>query len=350
MEILLIIVGILTLGYTFTNGFQDGSSVTATAIISRSMDPAKTVILVTACEFFGAIFGGSAVANTIQSITCYPLITSSHPAAGIHESILPVVAIGLTAAISWNYLTRYFKLPSSSTHALVGGILGSVAAATGSFKYIVWGDINMLYNATGVWRVLAALFISPPIGMIAGWTLFKLSMLFLRNATTKINKLIVAGQYITLPILSFAHGANDTQKSMGVAALCLFAAGQSTTIDIPLWLRIATGLAMVTGIIGLAPGIVKRVGAGIFPLKPIHALATQGAAAAVILTGSLTGGPVATSQVIASSVIGVGTAQRGRAVHWLVAADMLIAWVLTIPCSALLAAAITVIARQLGTI
>jgi PiT family inorganic phosphate transporter len=137
--------------------------------------------------------------------------------------------------------------------------------------------------------------------------------------------------------LAFGHGANDTQKAMGVILLCLKAAGMQTGDQIPLWVRLATGIVMAIGIIALARGIVKRVGSDIFKIQPVHALASQIASASVILVGSATGGPVAASQVIASTVIGVGSAQRKKGVHWLVARDMLIAWFLTIPGSGLLA-------------
>jgi PiT family inorganic phosphate transporter len=323
----LIAVICLSLVFTFTNGFQDGSSVTATAIASRSLSPALTVALVASAEFLGAVFGGSAVANSIQSITDWPPTTS----------LLPVLASGLAAAIAWNFLTRLIRFPSSSTHALVGGIVGAIVTESGSFKYIVWGSPDSLVHTSGLWKVLISLFVSPIIGFCAGYLILVIIMIILLHSSTKVNQTIKSVQCITVGTLAFGHGANDTQKAMGIILLSLNAAGMTTGNTIPLWVRLSTGLAMAIGIVSLAHGIVKRVGSGIFRIQPVHALASQFASASVLLVGSTTGGPVAASQVIASTVIGVGAAQRKKGVHWLVARDMLVAWLLTIPGAGILA-------------
>jgi PiT family inorganic phosphate transporter len=317
----------LSLIFTFTNGFQDGSSVTATAIASRSLTPAQTITLVASAEFLGALLGGSAVANSIQSITNFPA----------EVSLLPVLASGLLAAITWNFLTRFVRFPSSSTHALVGGIVGAIVAQTGNDKYIVWGSPHSFIHPSGLWKVLISLFLSPLIGFLAGYLCLILLFVALLRASTKINKTLKSVQCLSVGSLAFGHGANDTQKAMGVMLLCLKAAGIQTGNEIPLWVRLSTGAVMAIGIIALARGIVKRVGSDIFKIQPVHALASQIASASVLLVGSATGGPVAASQVIASTVIGVGSAQRKKGVHWLVARDMLIAWFLTIPGSGLLA-------------
>lgn len=317
----------LSLVFTFTNGFQDGSSVTATAIASRSLTPAQTIALVASAEFLGALVGGSAVSNTIQAITSFPL----------EPNLLPVLASGLLAAIGWNFLTRFARFPSSSTHALIGGIVGALITQTGNDKYIVWGSPDNLLHASGLWKVLISLFLSPIIGFLAGNLILIFLFILLLRASTRVNKLLKSIQWLTIGCLAFAHGANDTQKVMGVIVLCLRAGGIHTGSEIPLWVRLSTGIVMALGIVSLAHGIVKRIGSGIFRMQPVHALASQLASASVLLVGSATGGPVAASQVIASSVIGVGAAQRKKGVHWLVAKDMLIAWFLTIPGSALLA-------------
>ncbi len=325
---LLIVVIVLGLIFTFTNGFQDGSSVTATAIGCRAMTPVQAVCLVATFEFLGALLGGSAVANTIGSVTSWP----------DNANLLPVLIAGLSAAITWNFVTKRLGLPSSSTHALIGGILGSViAGGGGSFKYIVWGDFGAVMHATGVIKVVLSLFVSPVVGFVVGALLLKLIYLVLIRATNKVNGPLKRLQWFTIPVLAFAHGANDTQKSMGVIALALSASGLFHENGIPLWVRLLTGSAMALGIICLAPSIVKRVGSGIYHLRVVHGFTAQLGSAAIVLYGSLTGGPVSASQVISSCVMGIGYAERRKGVHWLVARDMLTAWFLTIPCAGLLA-------------
>jgi len=327
-EVLLIVVVALALVYTYTNGFQDGSSVTATAISSRAMAPWQAIFWVASAEFLGACFGGSAVANAIQSITSYPE----------NGSMLLVLASGLSAAIGWNFLTRALGLPSSSTHALVGGVLGSVIAEGNGMRYVVMGTPDSLLHPTGFWKVLISLFVSPLLGFLGGYLLFIFMLFLLRNASTRIGKWLNASQILTVTLLAFGHGANDTQKAMGVIVLALNATRSEPLTDIPSYVRIMTGAAMVFGIISLSPAIVRRVGGGIFKIQSLHALVAQMSAAAIVAYGSATGGPVSASQIISSSVVGAGAAQRKKGVHWKVVTDMLLAWTFTIPGAALFAA------------
>lgn len=327
---LTVLVFFLSIIFTYTNGFQDGSSVAAGAIASRALSRLQAILLVAACEFLGALFGGSAVSHTIQSITNWP-----HT-----PSLLPVLASGLFAAILWNYITKLCRFPSSSTHALVGGIVGAVYAGSGGWQHIVWGDPDHVLHSTGIWKVVFSLFLSPLVGFAAGYVCLQVTVLLLSRASTRANNGLKKMQVFTTAVLAFAHGANDTQKAMGILVLTLNAGGYMIGDDIPFWVRLLTGTAMAVGIASLAPGIVKRVGLGIYRLRPLHGFVTEFSSAAVVLIGSITGGPVSASQVIASAVMGIGTAQRKKGVHWLVARDMLIAWFLTIPCSALLAFAL----------
>jgi PiT family inorganic phosphate transporter len=326
-EVILVVVILLALTFTYTNGFQDGSSVAASAIGCRALSPVQAIALVCAFEFLGALFGGSLVANAIQSVTNFPT----------GPGLVPILAAGLLAAVSWNYVTRVLKFPSSSTHALVGGILGAVFAATGDFRYIRWGSLADIVHATGVCKVLLALFLSPVMGFAAGFILLCAGNFCLQRASTRVNKPLKNAQWISVAILAFGHGANDTQKAMGVIVLALQSLGYVSDDVIPLWARCATGTAMALGVASLVPGIVRRVGSGIYRMRPIHGLATQISSAGILLTASLTGGPASATQVISSSVMGVGTADRIKGVHWLVAKDMLLAWFLTIPCSAMVA-------------
>ncbi|HEY9785624.1 MAG TPA: inorganic phosphate transporter [Candidatus Obscuribacterales bacterium] len=321
------LVVLLAALFTYSNGFQDGSSVAASAIGCRALSPLQAVALVSVSEFMGAVFGGSAVADTVHSITSWP----SRP------DLLPVIACALASAIVWNFVTKKLGLPSSSTHALVGGILGSVLVAGGGEKYIVWGTANNFIHPTGMCKVVISLFLSPIVGFVAGYVTFLMIMLVLMRASFRVNVLLKGAQWLTLATLAFGHGANDTQKAMGVIMLALSAVGVSEG-SIPLWVRLLSGLAMVSGIVSIAPRIVKRVGTGIYRMRPVHGFVTQLSSASVVFFNSLAGGPVSASQVIASSVMGVGTAERKKGVNWLVAQEMLITWLLTIPGAAMLSA------------
>jgi len=325
---ILIAVILLSAVFSYSNGFQDGSTVSASVIGSRALTPKQAVLLVSIFEFAGALLGGSAVASTVKSIAHFP----------DNPDVLVWLACAMTAAISWNYLTKQLGFPSSSTHALVGGLLGAVIAAGGGTKLIIWGEYRHLVDATGLAKVIVSLFLSPVVGFIAGYLTFKLTMLLLLKASTRVNKWLKLAQIPALSLVAFGHGANDTQKVMGVALLSLNSFGMQVT-TVPLWVRILTASAMILGIASLAPRIVRKVGTDIFRLRPVHGFVTQAAAAAVLVYASTTGGPVSASQVITSSVMGVGTAERKKGVHWLVAREMLIAWFITIPGAALGSAA-----------
>ncbi len=323
---LLAMVVVLSLVFTFTNGLQDGSSVTAGLIVCRVLSPLKAVLLVSSCELAGAIFGGSAVANAVRSVTD----------VSETKSLLPVLSAGLLAAIAWNYLTKVLKMPSSSTHALFGGLLGSLLAYPGGPANIIWGRVSLL-DASGFGRLLVSLFVSPLLGFVAGFLMLNLMNLLLIKASAKVNNWLKWGQMLTVSLLAFGHGANDPQKTMGIILLALHSSGIYLGHEIPFWVRISTGIAIALGVMALAPGIVKRVGSGIYKLKVLHGFVTESASGFIIVISSLTGCPVSTSQVISSTVMGVGTGERFKDVRWLVARDILMSWFLTIPCAGLCA-------------
>lgn len=321
LEINLVLVILLALYFVYTDGFQVGSSVPATAIGCRALNPLQAVALAATFELAGALFGGSAVADTVASITSWPA----------RADLLPVLVAGLAAASLWNHLMRWLKQPSSSTHALFGGVLGAVFAGAAGPEYIVWGNVNSIVDCTGVCKVVLSLLLSPFLGIAMGWFSLKLVTVLLMQASSRIVPTIKALQWVTVASLAFCHGANDSQKAMGVIVLALSAAGSSGADTIPFWVRVATGTAIALGVASMTPGIVKRVGTEIFRLRPLHGIMTQTAAASIILTASQAGGPVSTTQVIAGSVIGVGSAARLKGVHWLAAREMILGWFLTIP-------------------
>lgn len=314
--------------FAYTNGFQDGSSVAASPIACRSMTRITAVAITALFEFSGALFGGSKVASSISQITNYPR----------NDTFLVVLVCALTGAITWNFVTRILRVPSSSTHALVGGLIGAIFASTGNFQYVVFGDFGYLIHPTGVCKVLAALFVSPLLGFVAGFLTLRFVNFVCARATSHLNTTLKRMQFLILPVMAFGHGANDSQKVMGVVVMALSTQSFGRMLDpqigdggIPLWIRLTVGVFMTMGVVAMAQGIVKRVGAGIYKMRPVHGFVTEFASSVVVMTGSLTGGPVSASQVIASTVMGVGYAQRRKGVHWLVAKDMLVAWFLTIP-------------------
>lgn len=315
----------LALLFAFTNGVQDGSSVTAGVISCRALSPVRAVLLVAVCELLGALFGGSAVANMVGSVTTIP------PSA----DLLLVLAATLTAATLWNYATKVLRFPSSSTHALFGALLGAAIAAGG--PEAVSGGSYSLFHPTGMAKAVISLIGSPLLGFMAGYTMLGLTNLLLIRATSRVNRALQLLQIIALCVLAFGHGSNDPQKAMGIIILVLESAKLSTGADIPLWVRSCAGIAIALGVIATAPGIVRRVGK-IYKLRMVHGFALETAAGAILLTSSLSGFPVSTSQIVSSTVMGIGSNERIKDVHWLVARDILISWFLTIPLTSLVAA------------
>lgn len=323
---LLAIVIILSLIFTYTNGVQDGSAVTSGLIVCRVLNPVRAVLLVAFCEFLGAVFGGSAVVNTVRAI--------AH--VNENEHTLPTLSAGLAAAIAWNYLCKKLKLPSSSTHALFGGLLGAFLASPGGFDNIAWGQFDLTHS-TGFARIVLCLFTSPVLGFFAGYVLVNLLTLLLIKATTAINRWLKLGQTVTVGLLAFGHGANDPQKTMGIVLMALHSCGFCRGEEVPLWIRLAMALAIAVGVISLAPGIVKRVGTGIYKLRVFHGFVSEAASGIIVVMSSLCGCPVSSSQVISSTVMGVGTGEHFKDVRWLVARDILLSWFLTIPCAGIFA-------------
>lgn len=326
LYLILALVLLLSLVFTYSIGFQDGSGVAASALAAKAMTRKQAVALVSIFEFTGAMLGGSAVAKAMKDITNWPA----------EVSLLPVLASGLTAAILWNFVTRRYGIPSSSTHALVGGIIGGVVAGGGGTKYLTFGTPGMIIHATGIWKIILSLFLSPLAGFLAGFLLFRLLVFLLRGASSKANDKLNKLEWIVVPLLAFGHGANATQKTMGVMVLALFSAGFPITEGIPHWVRLSTALAVSLGILSVAPLIIRRIG-GIYNQRPLHGFVSQLTSSVIVTWASIVGGPLSTSQVVASSVVGVGSSERVKGVHWQVAKDIVGAWFLTIPSSAFVA-------------
>jgi PiT family inorganic phosphate transporter len=239
-----------------------------------------------------------------------------------------VIIAALVGAIIWNLLTWFFGIPSSSSHALVGGIVGAVAIGAG-FEAIKLGGLE---------KVLIALFASPIIGFIIGYIITKVIFFLARGATPRINKFFKNSQILTATVLAFSHGTNDAQKTMGVITLGLLINGYITKFEVPFWV-IATSAGAIA--LGTALGgwrLIRTLGGKFYKIRPVHSFAAQTTSAIVILGASLIGGPVSTTQVVSSAIIGVGSSERLSKVRWGVAGDIVIAWLVTIPATALVAA------------
>jgi PiT family inorganic phosphate transporter len=316
---LMVLLTALALVFDFLNGFHDSANVVATMISSRAMHPRAALLLAAVGVFAGPLLFGVAVANAI-----------GNEIAPAQALTIQVVLAALLSAILWNLFTWWFGIPSSSSHALIGGLVGAVLVGSGP-------EVILL---DGLAKVGAALFFSPLVGLIAGWLLMRVMLFLLRNATPRINTGLKYGQIPTALTLALSHGANDAQKTMGVITMGLVVLGFNQEFAVPLWVVLASATAMSLGTALGGWRIIHTLGGKFYRIRPLHSLTSQLSSAGVILGASLLGGPVSTTQVVSSTIIGVGTAQRLSQVRWGVMRDILLAWLLTIPITALLAAGI----------
>ena len=333
-HILLAVLAVLiVIAFDFTNGFHDAANIVATLIASRAMQPMQAVILVGVFEFLGPLLGGTAVANTIGSF----IQLSDLP----RELSLTVLVSGLAGAICWNLITWRKGIPSSSSHALVGGLIGSILLAVDA-SHVVWGFQELFSHGhlTGVTKVLLALVLSPIIGFWVGYGVHKFFSLVFRTATPRLNRRLRWGQFVTAAGLAFSHGANDAQKSMGILTLILLLGGFIPAFAVPFWVVLTCAGALTLGIMSGGWRIVRTLGFAIYKVRPLHALNSQLTSAAVIFSASLVGAPVSTTHVVATSIMGIGASERPRSVRWSKAGEIAMTWVITIPAAAFMGALI----------
>lgn len=328
---LVIFATALVIFFDFTNGFHDASNMVASAIASRAMTPAQSVMVVGFFTFLGPLLGGTAVANTLGTF----VDLSDLPA----HNALVVLVCGLSAAIIWNLFTWWRGLPSSSSHALVGGLAGVVVISAGP-EHVVWGFGELLQgHLTGVTKVLLALLLSPLAGFWVGFILHRLSMFLLRAASPLINRELRAGQWLSTAALAFSHGANDAQKSMGILTLVLLLGGQIESFHVPFWVILSCATAITLGTMLGGWRIVRTLAFAIYKIRPLHAINSQVTAGAVVYLASLIGAPVSTTHIVSSSITGIGASERPHAVRWNKAREIAATWLITIPGSAVVAAA-----------
>jgi PiT family inorganic phosphate transporter len=323
----------VSIAFALTNGFHDAANAIATLVATRGARPGQAIAIATVFNMLGALLVGSAVADTIAGIVTVPA-----------NEAVAVIGSGVLAATSWNLLTWRRGLPSSSAHALVGGLVGA-ALAEGGLQAVQWGGLDG-WKPVGVFGVLIALAVSPLLGLGFGLGFSRLEARLLRRASGRIKAPIRASEWVMSAALSFGHGANDAQKAMGVIAALLLATGHLDTLSVPLWVKFVCGAALTVGTAMGGWPIVRTIGRRIFRLSTIDALASQSASTAVVLPATYLGAPVSTTQVVASSVVGVGGGrQRWRHVRWNVVRSIAFAWLLTLPASAALGSIMLLIWR-----
>jgi PiT family inorganic phosphate transporter len=323
----LIIVIALALIFDFLNGMRDSSNIVATMISSRAFSPETALGIAAVAEFLGPFLFGVAVARTI-----------GEDIAQLEVFTLGVIAAALIGAIVWNLITWYFGLPGSSSHALIGGMVGAVLVRAG-LAAIKFAGLN---------KVLLALVLSPMIGFVIGFLLTRLIYFLVRGASPRINSFFKRSQLVTALAMAFSHGTNDAQKTMGIITLSLVISGILPSFQVPTWVIAVSAAAIAIGTSLGGWRLIRTLGGKFYKIRPLHSFATQLSSASVILAASFFGVPVSTSQVVSSAIIGVGSAERASKVRWSVAEDIVTSWLITIPVSGLIAAGIYWLIANLG--
>jgi inorganic phosphate transporter, PiT family len=315
-DVLLWIVVATALAFDFTNGFHDTANAVATSISTRAMSPRVAVGLAAILNFVGAFLSLQVAATIAKGIVQADMIT------------LAIVFAGLIGAIFWNLLTWYFGLPSSSSHALIGGVVGAAFAAEGAEAVIGEGIVEKVVIPALMAPILA--FIVAGVGILVTYRIVG------RLAPSTVSRGYRLGQIISGSLFSLSHGTNDAQKTMGILFLALVANGNLTAdADIPTWVVVSAATAIAAGTYVGGWRIIKTMGSRIIKMDPAQGFSAQGSGAAVILAASHAGFPLSTTHVISGGIMGAGAAKRVSAVRWGVAGNIVIAWVLTLPASAL---------------
>jgi len=321
-----ILIVFLVIIFDFINGFHDTATAVATSITTRALTP-KTAILVCAVFNFMGAFTGTAVAKTVgENIVSF-------------KSIPQWVILGvLISSIVWNLITWYFGIPSSSSHALIGSLVGGGIAYTCTFDVVNWYN---LFHSVILW-----LFLSPCIGFVAGYILMKLLNWILRPFKVHVvNKVFLKLQVFAGAFMAFNHGGNDAQKSMGIITMALVSGKFITAFEVPTWVIVVCASAMALGTSVGGKKIIKTMGSGMAKLTPVNGFAAQTGGSLVILLATLFHAPVSTTHIITTTVMGVGASKRLKCVKWGVAKDIVWAWVLTIPITAGISALIITIIK-----
>ena len=325
-ELTLAAVVAVALFFDFTNGFHDSANSIATSVSTRALSPRAAVASSAVLNFLGAFVSLEVAATIASGIVDAGAIT------------LDVVLAGLVGAITWNLITWYFGLPSSSSHALIGGVLGSAVAAAG-LDVVKWEGIRD--------KVLLPSLIAPFAGLLgAAALMIGITWLIQRRSPGTVNRVFRRLQLVSGGFVAFTHGTNDAQKTMGIIALALVAGGHlDAGADPPTWVIASAALAMAAGTYAGGWRIIKTLGTRIAKLDPPQGFSAQTACAAILWTTAHYGFPVSTTHTITGSVMGAGASRRISAVRWGVAGNIVLAWVMTIPCAAAVGAAMELLTR-----
>lgn len=315
---LIILVVVLTLTFDFINGFHDTANAIATCVSTRAIRPGVAIVGTAVLNFIGAMIS-TGVAKTIGG----DIVMSASMITEV------TIVAGLIGAIIWNLVTWWFGMPSSSSHALIGGIIGAVIVSAG---------ISAL-NGWGILKIVLSLIISPVAAMICGYILMKIVFAICHSyKPARVNLTANRLQVLSAALMAFSHGSNDAQKSMGIITLALLSGGFIGTLEVPNIVKLLCAAAMACGTSVGGWKIIRTVGGKIFKMHPIHGFAADLNSSLVIFSATLMHLPVSTTHVVSGSIMGVGSAERVKAVHWDVARQMVTAWVMTIPCTALMGA------------
>ena len=318
MDILLIAVIVTALAFDFTNGFHDAANAVATSISTRAVPPNVALAAAAILNVVGAVVSTHVAATLAKGIVDPGVVTN------------PVILGGLIGAITWNLLTWWWALPSSSSHCLIGGIAGAVLATSGP-DHVLWSGI--------LHKVLIPTLIAPLVGFSIGVLLMVAIYWIFRNANPgRLMRRFRFAQLASASVMAFSHGSNDAQKTMGVITLALFAGGHLPALEVPLWVKLASALTIGLGTYSGGRRIIRTLGMRLVKLTPAHGFAAETAASAVLLTTAYMGFPVSTTHVITTSVMGVGATQRLSAVEWGLSLDIFAAWIVTLPAAGLVGA------------
>ena len=329
-NITLVAVVVVALFFDFTNGFHDSANAIATSVSTRALNPRTAVLLSAVLNFAGAFVSIKVAATIAKGIVNPDAIT------------LSILLAGLVGAITWNLVTWFLGLPSSSSHALIGGVAGAAVAAAG-WKVIEWN---------GLWsKVVKPSVLAPVLGLVTALVLMlAIVWVIRRRSPSKVNRFFRQGQIVSGSFVAFAHGTNDAQKTMGIISLALIATGHlaAEPFSVPLWVIASSATALGIGTYAGGWRIIKTLGTRIAKIDPPQGFAAQSACAGILFTTAHFGFPVSTTQTITGSVMGAGASRRFSAVRWGVAGNIVTAWILTLPAAALVGALMELVTRVPG--
>jgi PiT family inorganic phosphate transporter len=319
MPFQLLIVIALALVFDFLNGVHGSSNIVATVISSRAFRPPVALLVIGAAEFIGPFLFGVAVAKTVGAQIVDTKLISYN-----------ILMASLISCVAWNFLTWFLGLPSSPSHGLVGGLIGATVLGVG---------LSAL-RMQGLTKVLIALFVTPLISFGFGYITTKLIFFLIRNSTPRVNDFFKESQLITAVLLALSQGSNDAQKTMGIIVLSLIIDKNMFAFSVPLWVITVSAAGMALGTVLSGARLIRTLGSKFYRIRPIDSFSAQTSSLILMVVSSFLGLPVSTTQLISSSIIGVGSAERLGKIRWNVANDILVSWILTIPATAALAAGV----------